>query len=68
MAESKIWKYIPESKVDAIDEITKDDDGIWIFLCEGWEASRMDKGCRTIVEDNVKQLRYQIAGIRKVVE
>ena len=62
----RYMKYVPESKKEAIRDIWKDEDGVWITLNENWEASRMDRGCRTIHEDAVKQLRYQIAGIRKV--
>ena len=63
-----IIKYIPKSKIEAIHDAWKDEDGIWIILNEGWEASRMDMGAGCIHEDTIKQLRYQIAGIRKVVE
>jgi len=62
----KIMKYIPKSKRDAIKEAFKDSDGYWIFLKEGWNADRMDADCRTIHEDTIADLRYQIAGISKV--
>ena len=58
-------KYIPKSKLEAISDIFKDEDGIWIYLKQGWEASRMDSGCHVIHEDNIRQLRYQIAGIKR---
>ena len=61
-------KYVPKSKREAINEIFRDSDGIWIFLNEGWNADRMDYNCHVIHEDNVKELRYQIAGISKVKE
>lgn len=61
----RIMKYVPKSKVEAIDDAFKDDDGMWIFLKDGWEASRMDRHCHTIHEDTIAQLRYQIAGIKR---
>ena len=64
--DAKIMKYVPKSKVNAIRDAYKDDDGYWMTLNDGWEASNTDYGCRTIHEDTVKELRYQISGIRKV--
>ena len=66
MLEPKIMKYVPKSKIEAIKDAWIDDDGMWIVLKEGWNADRTDAECRTIHEDNIKDLRYQIAGIRKV--
>ena len=39
---------------------------IWITLRDGWEASRTDSGCRTIHEDTISDLKYQIAGIQRI--
>ncbi|MBR2592021.1 MAG: hypothetical protein IKD62_03540 [Oscillospiraceae bacterium] len=60
-----IMRFVPESKKDAIRDCWRDSDGMWIMLNDGWEASRMDSGCHTIHEDYMKDLRYQIGGIRK---
>lgn len=65
MSTEKIMQYVPKSKVEAVQDAFHDEDGIWIYLKDGWEASRTDRGCHVIHEDTVKQLRYQIAGIRK---
>lgn len=65
MIDSKYMKYVPSSKREAIRDTWKDEDGVWIILNDGWEASRTDRGCHTIHEDTVKQIRYQIAGIRR---
>lgn len=62
---NKIMKYVPKSKVDAISDAWTDDDGMWITLKDGWQAGRMDYGCRVIHEDYIKDLRYQIAGIER---
>ena len=64
--ESRIMAYVPKSKKDAIYKAWRDDDGLWIVLKDGWSADRTDIGCKTIHEDTVKELRYQIAGIRKL--
>ena len=63
--DEKIMRYVPKSKVEAIKDAFRDDDGMWIFLKEGWTASRMDSHCRVIHEDYIKDLRYQIAGIER---
>ena len=62
-----VWNYIPKSKRPGVYDAWEDSDGIWIMLNEGWIASR---SCaeRTIHEDYVKDLRYQIAGIRRLRE
>lgn len=62
----KIMRYFPVSKRSSVCNLWKDDDGYWIILNEGWEASREDSGCRTIHEDTIKDLRYQIGGIRRI--
>ena len=61
----QILKYIPKSKLEGIADAYEDSDGIWIYLKEGWNADRMDFDCRTIHEDTIQQLRWQIAGIRR---
>ena len=65
MLEPKIMKYVPKSKVEAIADAFIDDDGMWIHLKYGWNADRMDICARTIHEDTIKELRYQITGITK---
>lgn len=65
MTREQILRYVPKSKLEAIRDAYQDDDGIWIYLKDGWEASRMDRNCHVIHEDNVRQLRYQITGIRR---
>ena len=64
--DERIMKYVPKTKREAIYDAWEDSDGMWIMLKEGWNADRMDYNCHTIHEDTVKELRYQIAGIRKV--
>ena len=63
--DEKIMKYVPKMKREAIYDAWEDSDGMWIMLKEGWNADRMDYNCHTIHEDTIKELRYQIAGIRK---
>lgn len=63
-----ILKYVPKSKREAIADCFRDEDGIWIYLKQGWNADRMDSNCHVIAEDTIAQLRYQIGGIRKVKE
>ena len=61
-----IIDYVPKTKREAVRDAYKDEDGYWICLNEGWEATRTDSGCRTIHEDTIADLKYQIAGIQKV--
>ena len=69
-----ILRLVPKSKKSAVRDAWEDTDGVWIMLNEGWSADNMDSDCRTIHEggedctyqETVKQLKYQIAGIRKV--
>lgn len=61
-----LMKYVPKSKVPAIRDAYRDEDGIWMTLNEGWNASRTDIVCRCIHEDTISGLRFQIAGIEKV--
>ena len=61
----QILKYVPKRKLEAIEDAWEDSDGMWIILKDGWNADRMDWHCHTIHEDNVRDLRWQIAGIRK---
>ena len=64
--DEQILKYIPKNKMAAIRKCYIDSDGYWIILNDGYEASRVDNRCSTIHEWTIKDLRYQIAGIRKV--
>lgn len=66
MTKEQIMKYVPKSKKEAISDAWKDSDGIWIILKDGWNADRMDSNCRVIHEDYISDLRYQIAGIKKI--
>lgn len=62
----RIMGYIPKSKWGAVRDCYRDQDGYWICLNNGWEASRTDSGCHVIHEDTIKDLKYQIAGIRRI--
>ena len=42
--DQSILKYVPASKREAILDAYRDQDGIWITLRKGWEASRTDSG------------------------
>ena len=64
--DSCILKYVPKNKLSAIRTCYKDSDGYWIVLEIGYEASRTDINCRVIHQWTINELRYQIAGIRKV--
>lgn len=66
LTKEQIMRYIPKSKHDGILDAYEDSDGIWICLKQGWNADRMDSDCHVIHEDYIKDLRYQIAGIRRV--
>ena len=45
---SRIMKYIPRNKQEAVEDAYADQDGYWIILRDGWTASRMDCNCHTI--------------------
>ena len=66
MKDPMVLKYIPKRKLSAIKSCWHDSDGYWIMLNEEYNADNVDSNCRTIHEDTIKQLRYQIAGIRRV--
>ena len=74
MTKEQIMNLVPKSKREAIADAWEDSDGVWIMLKEGWNADNMDSNCRTIHEGGedepfsmtIKELRYQISGIRKV--
>lgn len=68
MKDERIMKYIPKSKHEGIADAFIDSDGMWIFLKDGWNADRMDVKCHVIHEDYIKDLRWQISGIRKEEE
>jgi len=63
--DATVKKYIPASKLDAVEDFGRDDDGYWIQLREGWEARRTGPGCRTIRVRTTGDLKNQIAGIQK---
>ena len=74
MTKEQILRYFPKAKKSAVREVWEDSDGIWIILHEGWNADYMDSDCRTIhcggedesFVDTVRELRYQIEGIRRL--
>ena len=59
-------KYVPISKRNAVKRIWKDSDGYWIILENGYVADRTDSHAGVIHEWTIKDLRYQIAGIKKI--
>lgn len=61
--DSRIMRYVPHSKHKTVKACWHDSEGYWITLNEGYCAERTDERCRTIHEDTIAQLRYQIAGI-----
>lgn len=66
--DEKIMRYIPKYKHRAIKSCWKDSDGYWIILNEGFNADNMDWNCRTIHEDTIYELRYQISGISDILQ
>lgn len=77
MTKASIMRMIPKEKKVSVYDAWEDSDGIWIMLKEGWNADNMDGVCRTIHEGGddeadtpkseiLKQLKYQISGIRKL--
>lgn len=75
MTEKQVWKMIPKSKQIAIRDLFIDSDGIWIALEKGWNADGMDYPARLIhcgedefddAPEVIKDLKYQISGIRKL--
>lgn len=63
--DENVMRYVPKSKQHTIKACWKDSDGYWIILKEGWNADYTDSYCRTIHEDTIRQLRYQISGIAR---
>lgn len=65
LTHGEIMKMIPDSKKPGIHDAWEDSDGIWIMLKDGWIATR---SCaeRTIAEDYIKDLKWQIAGIKEL--
>lgn len=61
----KIMDYVPWCKVDAIHACWKDSDGYWIQLNDGWVATRSTAE-HTIHEDSLRQIGYQMGGVKKV--
>lgn len=74
MTRQQIMALIPKEKREAVYDAWEDSDGVWIMLKPGWNADRMDSECRTIHEGGedeprstlIHNLKYQIAGIRRV--
>jgi hypothetical protein len=64
MIDSKILKYVQKSKLNAIRSAWKDEEGYWINLNDGYENGNW--GGRTIHEDTIKWLRYEIAAIVEI--
>ena len=61
----KIMDYVPWCKADAINACWKDSDGYWIQLNEGWVATRSTAE-HTIHEDSLRQIGYQMGGVKKI--
>lgn len=57
---------IPKKYEDAIGEVYKDDDGIWVLLNVGFFDS--DMGGRTIHVDDGKELRSALTNICRVTD
>lgn len=74
MTKTQIMALVPKTKKASVYDAWEDSDGVWIMLKEGWNADNMDSVCRTIHEggedctmaETIRQLKYQIAGIRKL--
>jgi len=60
--------YIPDKYKPAIDDIFRDEDGIWIYLKQGYYADGMGcyNECQIIHEDTIKELLYQVRLIKEV--
>ena len=56
-----LWKYIPERLVEAIDDVSVDSDGYWIYLNDGWN----EDGERTIHVYTINDIKNAIKGIQK---
>ena len=61
----KIMDYVPWCKADAIHACWQDSDGYWIQLNEGWVATRSTAE-HTIHENSLRQIGYQMGGVKKV--
>lgn len=62
--DERIVKYVPKYKKAAIRYAERDNNGYWIRVCSGWTASRSSYNKRRVIHaKNIKELRYQIAGI-----
>lgn len=62
---ARVWDYIPNRKMAAIDDATTDTDGYWIYLNDGWTAYDGGEDCGIIHEYNVKDLKDAIKTIRE---
>ena len=62
MMDERIMRYIPKSKREAVYDAWIDSDGYWIMLNDGWESI---DGTHTIHEIRTKELRQEIADIRR---
>ena len=64
-ASMDLWKYIPQSKAEAVEDTATDIDGYWIWLAEGYSAYDGGSDCGTIHEYTITDLRKAIKTIRK---
>lgn len=60
-----LWKYIPQSKADAVADAFSDSDGYWLYLEEGCVAYDGAEDCGIIHEYTVEDLRRAIKTIRR---
>lgn len=59
-----LWKYIPKKVEESVADTYVDSDGYWIYLADGWMAYG-ERGCHTIHEWTVADLKDAISQIRK---
>ena len=56
-----LWQYIPKKFYPAVDHVTIDSDGYWVYLEEGWSAYDHGSDCGVIHE-------YTIAGLKEAIK
>lgn len=61
-----LWKYIDIKTEEGVDETAIDEDGYWVYLCEGWRAYDGGEDCTIIHEFNIQDLKVALKTIRKV--